>query len=67
MATINSYYCKVCKKHMQGEQQKDHHIYTNKHELKCLLEYNKKTVFLLIISIKTKNQWIFTIMITIII
>lgn len=42
MATINSYYCKVCKKHMQGEQQKDHHIYTNKHELKCLLEYNKK-------------------------
>ena len=45
MATINSYYCKVCKKHMQGEQQKDHHIYTNKHELKCLLEYNKKTMY----------------------
>lgn len=42
MNAINSYYCKACKKDIHGEQQKNHHIHTNKHELKCLLEYNKK-------------------------
>ena len=56
MNAIKTYYCKVCKKNIHGEQQLNHHIYTDKHELKCLLEYNKNNAVFIELFNKNKSS-----------